>query len=119
MSEQTKAAKAWVARQVVEVTPVRSVCGSSTRVLTAQDNPTASLHITHIRDSEKHYHREITEFYYVLEGTGRLELDEEEIELRPGLAVYIPPGVRHRGKGDFTTAIFCTPPFREEDSYPA
>ncbi len=119
MSEQVKAAKRWVARHIEDVTPVRSVCGSSTRVLTAQDNSTASLHITHIRDSEKHYHKEVTEYYYVLEGSGRLELDDDEIELRPGLAVHIPPGVRHRGKGDFTAAIFCVPPFRQEDSYSA
>jgi len=117
MGEQAETAKAWVARALEEVTPVRSRCGSSTRVLTATDNPTASLHITHIQDSEKHYHKKIAEFYYVVEGTGRLELDEEEIELRPGVAVYIPPGVRHRGKGDFTAAIFCVPPFTEEDSF--
>ncbi len=119
MSQHAKAGTTWVARHIEEVVPVRSLCGSSTRVLTAQDNPTASIHITHIRDSEKHFHRQVSEFYYVLEGSGFLELDEENIQLRPGLAVYIPPGVRHRGKGDFTAAIFCVPPFREEDSHPA
>jgi hypothetical protein len=37
-----------------------SPCGSSTRILTAADGARCSLHVTSIRDSVRHYHRETT-----------------------------------------------------------
>ena len=42
-----------------------------------------------------HVHREEEEMVYVVAGHGRLVADETVIELEPGMAVYIPRGVRH------------------------
>jgi len=116
MAEMTTT-KRYIARHVDEVEPVRSVCGSSTRVLTGKDTQVASLHITHIKDSQKHYHKRITEIYYILEGSGALEVGDEEVQLTPGMTVLIEPGLPHRGKGDFKAAIVSVPPFSEDDSY--
>src|SRR3990170_1461520 len=102
--------KGYIARHIDEVEPVRSVCGSSTRVITSKDSDVASLHLTHIKDSQKHYHKRITEIYYVLEGSGTLEVGDEEIALTPGMTVLIEPGVPHRGSGDFKAAIVSVPP---------
>ena len=96
---------------------VHSSCGVSTRLITFQDTPTVSFHVVHILDGKKHYHRQSTEIYYVLEGKGRLELDDDTIDLEPGMAVLIPPGVRHRGYGDFKTIVTGTPAFTREDEY--
>ena len=40
-----------------------------------------------------HYHPRTEEIYYVVEGTGRMQVGDELREVRPGDAVAIPPGV--------------------------
>ena len=44
-----------------------------------------------------------------------MELEDEQFELRPGLVMYIPPGVAHRGWGDFRTVIVGIPALDPED----
>jgi mannose-6-phosphate isomerase-like protein (cupin superfamily) len=46
-----------------------------------------------------------------------LELDQEVVDLEPGVTVLIPPGVRHRGYGDFKTIVIGTPAQTPEDEY--
>ncbi len=72
-------------------------CGSARRGLMDTSNELMSVHETEISaNARTHYHREHTETYYFLEGTGFMELDGERRAVRPGMAVLIPPGVRHR-----------------------
>jgi mannose-6-phosphate isomerase-like protein (cupin superfamily) len=96
---------------------IHSLCGESTRVITYRDTPEINIHITHILDGAKHYHKRSTEVYYVLEGKGKLELDDETIDMKPGVTVLIPPGVRHRGYGDFRTMVIGTPAQTQDDEY--
>lgn len=42
--------------------------------------------------TERHYHKLSEEFYFILEGTGTMEIDGEERPVTPGDAVLIPPG---------------------------
>jgi mannose-6-phosphate isomerase-like protein (cupin superfamily) len=104
-------------RKFSEVTPIPCLCGASTRLITVKDTPLFNLHVTHIMDSEKHYHRECAEAYYILEGSGVLELGEDEVALEPGVAVYIEPGTPHRGRGDFRAVIVGVPAQRPEDEH--
>ncbi len=97
---------------------VHSSCGQSARLITFQDTPEFSFHVVHILDGKKHYHKRSTETYYVLEGKGKLELDGDTIDLEPGMAILIPPGVRHRGYGDFKTIVTGVPAFTPEDEFP-
>lgn len=100
-----------------EIAPVPCPCGSSTRIITAQDTPAAGFHVTHIRDSQKHYHKKTTEIYYILEGNGFLEIGSDTIELKPGTTVLIHPGTPHRGYGDFQTIVVPIPAFDPNDEY--
>src|SRR5665647_1419482 len=84
---------------------VPCLCGSSTRIITRQDTPAANVHVTSISDSRKHYHKEVTEIYYILEGTGNMELGNDVVELRPGVTILIPPGLAHRAWGDVNCLI--------------
>ncbi len=43
-----------------------------------------------------HHHEETSEFYYVLEGSGRVTVAGEEVEVGPGTVIYIPAGDKHR-----------------------
>jgi quercetin dioxygenase-like cupin family protein len=36
-------------------------------------------------------------------------LDDEEIELHPGVVVYIPRGVKHKAMGKVTVLTICIP----------
>ena len=36
-------------------------------------------------------------------------LDDVEIELHPGVVVYVPRGVRHKAKGNLTVLTVCVP----------
>lgn len=107
--------KGYIVRHLDEVQPVPCPCGSSIRIITRADTETGNFHITHIMDSKKHYHERCSEFYYILEGGGKLELDDEVVDLRPGLAVFIPAGVAHRGYGDFRTVVVGIPAWDPED----
>jgi quercetin dioxygenase-like cupin family protein len=42
--------------------------------------------------TQRHYHRESEEIYFLLEGTGEMELDGERALVSPGDAILIPPG---------------------------
>jgi len=68
-------------------------------------------------DSQKHYHKKCTEFYYILEGEGILELGDDEVKLTPGTAIMIEKGIPHRGKGDFQALIIGVPTFDPDDEY--
>ena len=106
-----------IVRHIEDVKPVPCPCGSSFRIITRKDTEVANLHVTEIRDSQKHYHKGCTEYYYIIEGTGRMELDDDEVELRPGTAILIPPGVAHRGYGDFKAVIIGVPAWEHTDEF--
>ncbi len=69
----------------------------------------------------RHHHRESEEIYYLLEGTGVMELDDERRRVGPGDAVLIPPGAWHRitadAGGPIRMLCACAPPYRHEDTY--
>lgn len=104
-----------IVRHLDEVEPVPCPCGTSWRIITRADTEVSNIHVTHIMDSQKHYHERCSEYYYILEGGGTMELDDERVELRPGLAIFIPAGVAHRGYGDFRAVIVGIPAWETED----
>lgn len=107
----------YVVKHRDDVPPTACPCGSSVRIITAKDTPAAGFHITHIRDSRKHYHKKTTEIYYILEGRGCLDVGADTIELRPGLCILIHPGTPHRGYGDFQTVVVPIPAFDPDDEF--
>ncbi len=92
-------------------------CGQSTRIITRQDTPVCNVHVTHIRDAQRHYHKQCTEIYYVLEGEGVMELNGDHVPVRPGTVIVIEPGTRHRLTGDVRTIVFGVPALDPSDEY--
>lgn len=109
--------KDYIARRSSEVEAVRCPCGSSKRLITRRDGAPVNIHITHIVSARKHYHENCTEFYYILEGWGRLEVEDDVIEVEPGLVVMIEKGTVHRGEGDFKALIIGVPAWDPKDEY--
>jgi mannose-6-phosphate isomerase-like protein (cupin superfamily) len=88
------------------------------RAFIDQTDYPATVHRTEITgEARPHYHRVLTETYYVLacEPEAQIELDQELIRVRPGFCVLIPPGVVHRAIGRMTVLIFVIPKFDPAD----
>lgn len=102
-------------RDVADIEPRRSACGSSRRVLTQEDGLEVGLHVVRIEVAECHYHRHTTEIYHIIEGYGTLAVDDERYDIAPGLTVYVPAGLKHGGDGEFTALVICVPPFDPDD----
>lgn len=69
--------------------------------------------------TERHYHRLSEEFYFILEGTGEMELDGEKRTVGPGDAVLIPPGAWHTivANQPLRFLCCCAPPYSHDDTY--
>jgi len=101
-----------------EIEPVQSTCGTSRRAFISPDNRVASIHLLELRyNAEPHYHKRITEVYYILEGEGAVELNGRDVAVRPGTAVMIKPGTFHRGKGQMRLLVICIPPYDKSDEF--
>jgi mannose-6-phosphate isomerase-like protein (cupin superfamily) len=109
----------YLVKKLAEASSVSCPCGLSTRILTAADGAPCSLHVTAIRDSVRHYHRKTTEVYYILEGTGKIELNEDWLALEPGSVIWIEPGTRHRvvSEAGIKTIVFGLPAFDPDDEW--
>ena len=95
-------------------------CGTARRAFAEVPDFPGTLHVTSIsRDAKTHYHREHTETYYVLEcgADAVMELDDDVVPLKPGIAIVIPPGVRHRAVGEMRVLIICLPEFDPADEW--
>lgn len=71
--------------------------------------------------TQRHYHRASEEIYFVLKGSGELELDGERRHVRPGDAALIPPGTWHTLENDGTSELrilcCCAPPYSHDDTF--
>ena len=101
-----------------EVTPVACPCGQSRRAFVDDGDQIASMHRVEISvDARAHYHKRMTEIYYVLEGAGEIELDGERQAIQPGDSILIKPGCRHRAIGQLTILNTAIPAFDEDDEW--
>jgi mannose-6-phosphate isomerase-like protein (cupin superfamily) len=69
--------------------------------------------------TERHYHKLCEEFYFLLEGTARMDIDGETRDVGPGDAILIPPGARHQitAKSNLRFLCCCAPPYDHADVY--
>ena len=97
---------------------IRELLGLPTAPVRNQSLAEASLEPG--QATQRHYHAETEEIYYVVEGAGEMELDGERRRVQPGDAVLIPPGTWHQIRADTARLRFlccCAPPYRHEDTY--
>jgi len=106
-------------RRAEDAPTVPCPCGQSTRIVTAADSLGCSFHITQISDSVRHYHQKSAEVYYILEGDGMMELNEETLPIRSGDVITIAPGTRHRlfSRLGVKTVVVAVPAFDADDEY--
>ncbi len=101
-----------------DIDAVKCPCGFSRRAFVSPDNPIATMHIVDIKEEARvHYHKKLTEIYFVLEGSGSVELDGKMLPVKPLTSVLIKPGCRHRAVGRMRIVNVSIPAFDPEDEW--
>jgi mannose-6-phosphate isomerase-like protein (cupin superfamily) len=96
-------------RDPAEAKPWPETCGEIRCLIEECDRAAAEVHHVKIADAKLHYHEKTDEIYYVIDGSGAMLLDDQEIELHAGVVVYVPRGTRHKAFGDLTVLLVCIP----------
>jgi mannose-6-phosphate isomerase-like protein (cupin superfamily) len=114
-------------RSLAQAEPFTTKDGSTIRELlglptsSARNQSLAEASLPAGGATERHYHRESEEIYYLVEGSGEMELDGERRDVAPGDAILIPPGAWHQiladGRGAIRLLCCCSPPYRDEDTF--
>ncbi|MCL4190369.1 MAG: cupin domain-containing protein [Thermoguttaceae bacterium] len=102
------------------IAAVACPCGTARRALIDVEDFPGTIHRTEISAAARaHYHRRLTETYYILEcgPDAKMQLGDELIPVRPGVCVVIPPGVIHRAVGNMKVLIVVLPKFDPTDEF--
>lgn len=69
--------------------------------------------------TQRHHHKLTEEFYFILEGTGEMEIDGVTRPIQPGDAILIPPAAWHTITASEALRFLCccAPPYSHEDTY--
>jgi mannose-6-phosphate isomerase-like protein (cupin superfamily) len=112
-------------RQISEQAPfttkdgstIRSILDLSNSAVTRQSLAEATLPVGGATD--RHWHRDSEELYFILDGRGTMEIDGESREVGPGDAILIPPGAWHQITAGEPLRFLCccAPPYRHEDTF--
>lgn len=95
-------------------------CGEARRAFQEAADFPATIHVTQIhREAKAHYHRRILEVYFFLECShdAAMELNQERIPVRPGMAILIRPGTLHRAIGEMKILLVASPKFDPADEW--
>jgi len=111
---------AHIVRKLKEAKPAEITCGVMRKLTDAKDFHGMDLvHVTIKEPTKKHYHKKLTEVYYVLKGAIDVELDGKVEHLKEGEMIMIFPNTNHKawkkGKTDAEILVVCCPPWAEED----
>jgi mannose-6-phosphate isomerase-like protein (cupin superfamily) len=70
--------------------------------------------------TQEHYHARTEEIYYITAGQGRIRVGGETAEVRPGDAIAIPPGRKHKlwntGQEVLRLLCCCAPAYEHDDT---
>jgi len=98
---------------------IRSILDSTNAPVERQSLAEASLPPGCATD--RHYHKESEELYFIQDGAGTIEIDGEKREIGVGDAVLIPANAWHQitAAGDSALCFLCccAPPYRHDDTY--
>jgi mannose-6-phosphate isomerase-like protein (cupin superfamily) len=70
--------------------------------------------------TQEHYHTKTEEIYYITHGVGRMRIEAESRDVKPGDAIAIPPGLKHKiwntGAETLRLLCCCAPPYEDADT---
>ena len=70
--------------------------------------------------TQEHFHPKAEEIYYITHGTGRMRIESELRDVKPGDAIAIPPGQKHKlwntGTETLRLLCCCAPAYEHADT---
>ncbi len=109
-----------------EIEPFVTTDGSEIRELLAYRNSgirnqsLAEATLPVGRATKEHYHPKAEEIYFILKGSGRMKIESDYCDVRPGCSIAIPPGKRHKiwnvGKEPLVFLCCCAPCYEHADT---
>ena len=107
--------------RLIDLPEIPCPCGSARRAFSEICSGKVSLHLVEVKeDSELHYHKKQTEIYYILSGSGEIEINRKIKKVSEGDAIFIPAGVVHRpipGPDKMSLLNFVIPAFDSRDEW--
>lgn len=112
--------------QIAEQSPFTTADGSTIRsILDLTNAPVKNQSLAEAslppgNATERHYHKDSEELYFILSGAGSMEINGETRKIGPGDAILIPSGDWHQitaGDEKLTFLCCCSPPYSHEDTY--
>lgn len=119
LENKNTTAKIPIVKTYDDTAPLSCPYGKVRRIVTEGEGGIANVHVVCVTKGEAHLHRAYDEIYYILSGTGILEMDSIQYHIRPGSVVVIPAGTVHAVTSENDTPlefiIFGTPPLSLKD----
>ena len=109
-----------IVKRVEDAEPQDITCGTMRKLTDTKDFKGMDfVHVTVKDETKEHYHRKLTEAYYVLEGSIDVKADGKTEHLKKGSLILILPNTKHKAwktsKEDAQLLVACCPPWSEED----
>jgi len=110
----------YIVRKIKDSSPKNISCGIRRDLTTLKDfKGTDFVHVTITDKTKKHYHKKLTELYYILKGSIAVEIDGKVENLEKGSLIMIYPNTKHKAwktsKEAAEILVACCPPWSEED----
>ena len=109
-----------------EVAPFTTKDGSEIRELLAHRNSAirnqslAEARLPAGGATQEHYHPRCEEIYYITHGAGKIRIENETRDVKPGDAIAIPPGRKHKlwntGAETLRLLCCCAPAYEDSDT---
>ena len=109
-----------------EVPPFITKDGSEIRELLAHRNSAirnqslAEARLPAGGATQEHYHPRCEEIYYITHGAGKIRIENETRDVKPGDAIAIPPGRKHKlwntGTETLRLLCCCAPAYEDSDT---
>lgn len=114
-----------IVRQLENQSPFTTKDGSTIRSILDRTNAPvekqslAEATMAPGQSTDRHYHKLCEEFYFLLEGNARMEIDDTTQDVGPGDAILIPAGARHQITAHTPLRFLCccAPPYDHADTY--
>ena len=113
-------------KNLSDMVPFITKDGSEIRELLAHRNSAirnqslAEARIPAGGSTQEHYHPRAEEIYFITAGIGRIRIEGETREVKPGDAITIPPGQRHKlwntGAEALRLLCCCVPAYEHTDT---
>jgi mannose-6-phosphate isomerase-like protein (cupin superfamily) len=108
-------AQAFITKDTSEIREILSPRNSSIR-----NQSLAEARLVPGKKTEEHYHKQSEEIYYVLQGQGKMWIENESNNIQTGDGIVILPGKKHQventGPEDLVFLCCCAPTYTHEDT---